>query len=134
MRTLLSLAAFAFLAACSSSTEPSKAGDPSLLFTNNLDHDYVYVTWQDGNAIFGRDSIAPRTANQCVRFTAQPDSARWVITAGETSPGSPTPTTSQGGNWFNPEDRPAWNVVVNPGSGGGGPQIVAAEIDPSLAC
>jgi hypothetical protein len=104
------------LAACGSSTEPNKAGDPSLLITNNMPADYVFVTWQDGNAIIGRDSVAPHTANQCVRFTAQPDSAKWLIVIMDSQLGvSPDRATSTlGGAWFNPADRPAWDVEVNP--------------------
>lgn len=110
---------------CSSSTEPNKAGDPSLLITNNLPFDYVYVTWQDGNAIIGRDSVAPMTALQCVRFLAQPDSAKWIITVTEHSGGSLT-WASVGGNWFNPADRPAWNVIVTSQFPPNGTPLIAA--------
>jgi hypothetical protein len=118
--------------ACGSSTAPGKAGDPSLLITNNLDASYVYITWQDGNAIVGKDSIPPRTANQCVRFLAQPDSAQWIITATENGA-----TASQGGNFFNPADQPAWTVVVSSAGstpGSGSPSIITHVIDPALAC
>lgn len=117
-------------AACSSSTAPaSKAGDPSLLFTNNLDSGWVYITWRDGAVIEGRDSIAPRIASQCVRFTAQPDSAYWTITARENG-GLSTATAP----YFNPESRPAWSVVVSSSGSIGSPQILVKDIDPTLAC
>lgn len=114
--TLLSIA-------CSSSTEPGTAGDPSLLFTNTLDNSYVYVTWRDGQEIFGRDSVAPHTANQCIRFLAQPDSAYWEVTVTEDAQ-----TSAQSYDWFNPADRPAWNVVVSHNTNGS-PSIITTETD-----
>jgi hypothetical protein len=132
MRFISIIGAALVAAACSSSTSPvSKAGDPSLLFTNNLPNDYVYITWQDGNAIIGKDSIPPHTANQCVRFTAQPDSARWVITASETPPGGSIETSSETAPWFNPAARPAWNVRVDHNATGS-PSIFAS--DTTAAC
>ena len=126
MRRFLSLVAVVALAACSSSsTGPaSKAGDPSLLITNNLQSDYVYITWQDGAAIIGHDSVAPRTANQCVRFTAQPDSAYWSITASDPNLG----TSNMTAPYFNPSDRPAWNVVVSEGTNAS-PAIVVTLVN-----
>lgn len=125
MRTALVLLVFA-LAACGSSTEPKDglAGDPSLRITNNLDHDWVYVDWQDGEAIIGRDSVAPGAVDQCVSFLAQPDSAKWVITATQTGGGNPPAQSSVGGVYFNPADRPAWDVIVDPNSNGS-PLIMA---------
>lgn len=119
MRTISILLLLA-IAACGSSTDVKAGNDPSLLFTNNLDRDYVYITWQDGNAIVGRDSIPPHTVGQCVRFTAQPDSAYWSITATESNPNGLQPATANvTAPYFNPTDRPAWNVTVTseyPGS------------------
>jgi hypothetical protein len=113
MKTLSVLFVVLILAACGSSTGPGKAGDPSLLITNDLTSDYVYITWKDGNAIVGRDSVAPRTANQCVRFLAQPDSAYWQATASDNGR-----VSTQSYPYFNPASRPAWKVVVsvNPGN------------------
>lgn len=118
MRRLSVLIVALIAAACSSSTAPSKAGDPSLLFTNNLDSSWVYITWRDGAVIEGRDSIPPRTASQCVRFLAQPDSAYWTITAHDQ--GASSNVTAP---YFNPATRPAWKVVVS--SGQTSPFIVA---------
>lgn len=115
------------VAACGSSTEPRNhtlAGDPSLRITNNLDHDWVYVDWADGDAVVGRDSVAPRTVDQCVRFLAQPDSAKWIITATQTGNGFRPVTASVGGVFFNPADRPAWDVIVDP-NGRDSPLIMA---------
>lgn len=130
MRAVLCFVSLVALAACSSSTAPSSAGDPSLLFTNNLPSDYVYITWKDGNAILGRDSIPPRTASQCVRFTAQPDSAYWSITASETQNGLPTNTANATAPYFNPTSRPAWRVVVDDVSG----VVVIKATDTAIAC
>lgn len=116
-------------AACGSSTAPGGAKDPSLLFTNNLDSSWVYITWRDGQVIEGRDSIAPRTRSQCVRFLAQPDSAYWTITAHENG-GLATATAP----YFNPASRPAWSVVVNSVGSVGSPSILVSDIDPALAC
>lgn len=111
MRYLLA-SAILFLSACGSSTD-LKAGDPSILVTNDLPSNWVYVTWKDGQGIVGRDSVAPRTANQCVRFLAQPDSAYWEASATEN--GSTEIIRSP--TWFNPSDRPAWSLHVFAGSG-----------------
>lgn len=109
----ISVAFLVLVAACSSSTAPSKAGDPSLLFTNTTGS-WVYVTWQDGAAIFGKDSIPPRTDSQCVRFLAQPDSAFWHIEINDPIGGSAAQTAP----YFNPADRPAWRVIVSSSSSG----------------
>jgi hypothetical protein len=132
MRVIIAAIALA-LTACGSSTEPKPggAGDPSVLVINDLDHDYVYVDWQDGNAIVGRDSVAPHTANQCIRFLAQPDSAKLIVTATETTVGSGgvDPSHSEGGNWFNPADAPAWTVSVSSGGAHNGPVFHLVETD-----
>lgn len=123
MRTLAVLLLSVAIVACGGSTEP-KGGDPSLLITNNLDHDWVQVVWQDGNSIFGRDSVPPRMANQCVRFTAQPDSAYWSITTTPTNAnGIQMGRFNQTAPFFNPADRPAWKVTV--GTDG---DILAVEV------
>lgn len=107
MRALVAAFVLA-LAACGSSTDPSKAGDPSLLFTNDTGS-WVYVTWRDGDAIEGKDSVPPRTPSQCVRFLAQPDSAYWDISVNDPIGGSAEVTAP----YFNPADRPAWRVTVS---------------------
>jgi ABC-type phosphate transport system substrate-binding protein len=106
-RSLGLIVAALIVAACGSSTAPGKAGDPSLLFTNNTDS-WVFVTWRDGITIAGADSVAPRTQSQCVRFLAQPDSAYWAIKV-NTVDGSAEQTAP----YFNPADRPAWRVIVS---------------------
>jgi hypothetical protein len=114
------LFAFCLLAivACGSSTEPGKAGDPSILVTNNLQSDWVYITWKDGQSVLGRDSVAPRTVDQCVRFLAQPDSAYWEAIA--TEKGSTGTITSgvagEPTEYFNPSSRPAWSLTVLEGA------------------
>jgi hypothetical protein len=100
------------LGACSGATGPS-AGDPSILVTNDLPSSWVYVTWKDGQGIVGRDSVAPRTVGQCVRFTAQPDSAYWEAVATENG----ATTIVRSPTWFNPSDRPAWSLDVTEGLG-----------------
>lgn len=116
-----------FCAACGSSTEPL-AGDPALLVTNDLDASWVFVTWKDGQGIIGRDSVPPRTASQCIRFTAQPDSAYWQISASENGH-----TTEQTAAWFNPSDRPAWSVHVYEGGGVVSVPVILAQ-DTEMAC
>lgn len=125
MRALPVLLIVAFLGACSSSTEPSKAGDPSILVTNDLPSDWVYITWKDGLGIVGRDSVAPRTASQCVRFLAQPDSAYWEATTVENGY-SATVTSAE---WFNPADAPAWSIHVFDGGNPAVPAILQSLTD-----
>ncbi len=113
MRRLL--AGLLFVVACSGTTEPkSKAGDPSILVTNNLGV-YTYITWKDGQGIVGRDSVAGHIT-QCVRFLAQPDSAYWEASATEAVGGNPESTgtiRNPAVGFFNPADRPAWTLVVS---------------------
>jgi hypothetical protein len=126
MRKLVVLLAAIAIAACSSSTAPNKAGDPSLLFTNNLDTP-VYLTWQDGTAIVGVDTIPAHAVNHCSRFTAQPDSAYFQIVATEIDRGTPA-TTTVTAPWFNPATRPAWTVVVS-FNAQGSPIVLTALVD-----
>lgn len=102
MRRLLVLLS---VLACSSST--GLAGDPTILVTNDLPADWVFVNWKDGQGILGRDSVAPRTV-KCVRFLAQPDSAYWEATATENN----STTGVRSPSWFNPASRPAWTLRV----------------------
>jgi hypothetical protein len=128
MRSLFFALCVLTISACGSSTEP-KADDPSLLFTNNLDQP-VYLTWQDGQAILGRDTIPPHAVNHCSRFLAQPDSAYFQIVATEIYGGTPLTSTITA-SWFNPADRPAWTVTVD-FAAGGSPFIYVSETD--VAC
>jgi hypothetical protein len=123
MRAVFAAACLFVLAACGSSTDPSKAGDPSLLITNNLDSTWVYITWRDGAVIEGRDSVPPRTASQCVRFLAQPDSAYWDVRVQVN-----TIVTTQTYPYFNPADRPAWRVVVYDKAGSPGPVSILTTL------
>src|SRR4051812_22094590 len=109
MRPILVMLAIA-LTACSSSTEPSGAGDPSILVTNDLPSSWVYISWKDGNSVLGQDSVAARST-KCVRFLAQPDSAYWDATATENG----YTTIVRSPECFNPADRPAWRVTVYEG-------------------
>jgi hypothetical protein len=98
------------VAGCGGSTAPGNGGNTSLLMTNKLLDNFVYITWKNGEGVSGKDSVVPGMTNQCVRFTA-PDSASWIINAAETNGG----TASVGGNWYHPPDRAAWTVIVLPG-------------------
>lgn len=118
----VALMSLSILMACGGSTEPGKAGDPSILVSNHLSSSWVYITWKDGQGVAGRDSVAPQTLNQCVRFLAQPDSAYWEARVNDDPPGGgwaqqATPA------WFNPADRPAWTLQAYPG----GPVLLAAD-------
>jgi hypothetical protein len=122
MRTLLLSALFLPMIACGGSTEP-KGGDPSLLFSNSTSAP-VYLTWQDGQQIFGRDTIPPHTVGHCSRFLAQPDSAQFEITASENG-GLSTYTAP----FFDPAARPAWTVDVSSDRTGGTPNITVNLVD-----
>lgn len=116
----------ALFAACGSSTDSdNRDGDPSLLFSNETSVP-VYLTWQDGNEIFGKDTIPPHTSAQCSRFVAQPDSAQFQIISTEN--GAQSTYTAP---FFNPADRPAWTVAVTP-SGSGSPYILVTLVE--IAC
>lgn len=114
-----------FVVACGSSTDLGNQRDPSLLFTNALGTP-VYLTWQDGEAILGRDTIPPHSVGHCSHFLAQPDSAYFQIVASNDENGAQTVYTAP---WFNPESRPAWTVDVTADRTGGSPNIVVNLVD-----
>ena len=103
----IAIALAVLLTACGSSST-GLAGDPSLLFSNST-ASWVYVTWRDGAVIEGKDSVPPHTNSQCVRFLAQPDSAYWDIKINDPIGG----TAEQTAPYFNPADRPAWQVDIS---------------------
>jgi hypothetical protein len=104
-----------FAAACSSSTAPSKVGG-SLLFTNHLSVP-VYLAWQDGLQVIGRDTIPAGAVARCSRFLAQEDSAYFQITATNLTGGVPA-TTTYTAPFFDPDDSPAWTVDVSADANG----------------
>lgn len=126
----IAIALAVLLTACGSSST-GLAGDPSILVTNDLQSSWVYVTWKDGQGIVGRDSVAPRTANHCVRFLAQPDSAYWEATATENGSLS---TVRSPGPWFNPASRPAWSLHVYDDPKTPVPVPVMLQADASAEC
>ena len=52
------------VAGCGGSTAPGNGGNTSLLMTNKLLDNFVYITWKNGRS-FRPDSVA-RGDNQCV--------------------------------------------------------------------
>ena len=102
------------LVACDGSTAPQPVTHPSLLVTNNLAHDWVYVVWMGahGQVLFA-DSVGPKVSRRCVRL--QPvaaDSAHWTLTAGESSEGS-TLTSAVMSPWYQVGDLRALGVLVS---------------------
>lgn len=114
------------LAACGDSAGPNGLLDPSLLFNNQLNSP-VYLTWRDGNAIVGYDTIPAHTVNHCSHFLAQADSAYFEIVATD-NVGGATATSIVTAPWFHPEARPAWIVDITPVAGGS-PAISIREVD-----
>jgi hypothetical protein len=86
---------------------------PSLLITNKLVGNRVYVTWTDAaGQILTSDSVGPRVSKRCVRL--QPvvsDSAQWTVRATESNEGTPL-TSSVVSYWYHVGDRRAFEVLV----------------------
>jgi hypothetical protein len=99
---------------CGESTDPkAESPGPSLLITNTLSAEKVYVTWNDaaGRLLFA-DSVGPRVSNRCIRL--QPvtaDSAQWTLKATVILDFSPLISTVTS-YWFHPGDRRAAEVIV----------------------
>lgn len=110
------------LTACGSSITDNGKLDPSLLFNNHLSSP-VYLTWQDGNAIIGYDTIPAGAIGHCSHFEAQADSAYFQIVA--TDHGATSTITAP---WFHPLSRPAWTVDVTPNTIDS-PSILIKETD-----
>jgi hypothetical protein len=94
-------------------SEPRIPLGPSLLITNTLDNDKVYVVWNDASgARLGTDSVGPRISNRCVRLRpVDADSAQWTLTATELVNGVRL-TSTVSSYWFHPGDVRAAEALV----------------------
>lgn len=115
------------LTACGSDITDAGKFDPSLLFNNHLSYP-VYLTWQDGNAIVGYDTIPAGAMGHCSHFDAQADSAYFQIIATDYPPGLGAQTSTITAPWFHPLARPAWTVDVT-ANGNASPLILIQETD-----
>lgn len=104
---------FVVVTACGGTSEPRISLGPSLLITNTLDNEKVYVVWNDASgARLGTDSVGPRVSNRCVRLRpVNADSAQWTLTATE-SVGGVRLTSTVTSYWFHPGDVRAAEVLV----------------------
>ncbi len=117
IRLMAALLLFGLIACDGGVSDPQPATAPSLLVTNNLFRDRVYVAWKgpDGQLLL-KDSVGPRLSRRCVRL--QPvatDSAQWTLTASEIIDGVPL-TSIAISYWFHVGDRRAFEIVVLSGS------------------
>jgi len=102
--------------ACGESTEPRTPIGPSLLITNTLTSEHVYVDWNDGlGGLIQSDSVGPGVPKRCIRL--QPvvtDSARWIVRATQQQGVGPPLTSSVRSHWFHAGDVRAGEVFVGP--------------------
>lgn len=102
--------------ACGGVSEPQAQTPtaPSLLITNKLAHDSVYLSWTSFNGrLLSADTVGPGVSRRCARL--QPvaiDSAHWSLTATEVVGGQPL-TSIFGSNWYHVGDLRAVEAVVS---------------------
>jgi hypothetical protein len=106
-------------------SEPKIPLGPSLLITNALVNDKVYVAWNDASdSRLSTDSVGPRVSNRCIRLRpVDADSAQWTLTATELVDGVRL-TSTVTSYWFHPGDVRAAEVLVI-SSQQGSPNIMA---------
>ena len=94
-------------------SEPRIPLAPSLLITNALVSDKVYVAWNDASDIrLSTDSVGPRVSNRCIRLRpVDADSAQWTLTATELVDGVRL-TSTVTSYWFHLGDVRAAEVMV----------------------
>ena len=112
-RPIAALLLFGVIACDGGVSDPQPATAPSLLITNNLLYDRVYVAWNgaDGQLLF-KDSVGPGLSRRCVHL--QPvatDSAQWRLTASEMVDGVRL-TSFATSYWFHVGDLRAFEIVV----------------------
>jgi hypothetical protein len=118
-RSLRTVGRFCFLPllvvvnACGGTSEPRIPVGPSLLITNALVSDKVYVAWNDASdSRLSTDSVGPRVSNRCIRLRpVDADSAQWTLTATELVDGVRL-TSTVTSYWFHPGDVRAAEVLV----------------------
>jgi hypothetical protein len=110
---------------CGGTNDPRIPLAPSLLITNTLANDKVYVEWNDAaDRRLGTDSIGPRISNRCIRLRpVDTDSAQWTLTASE-SVGGVRLTSTVTSYWYHASDVRASEVLVI-SSQQGSPSIMA---------
>lgn len=110
---------------CGGTIGPTIPLAPSLLITNTLLNDKVYVAWNDAAATrLSTDSVGPRVSNRCIHLRpVDADSAQWTLTATEFVDGVRL-TSTVTSYWFHPGDVRAAEVLVI-SSGQGSPSIMA---------
>lgn len=106
-------------------SEPRIPLAPSLLITNALVSDKVYVAWNDASdSRLSTDSVGPHVSNRCIRLRpVDADSAQWTLTATELVDGVRL-TSTVTSYWFHPGDVRAAEVMVI-SSQQGSPTIMA---------
>jgi hypothetical protein len=99
--------------ACGGTSEPGISIGPTLLITNTLDNEKVYVAWHDASgARLGTDSVGPHISNRCVRLRpVDADSAQWTLTATAFVNGVLL-TSTVSSYWFHPGDVRAAEALV----------------------
>jgi hypothetical protein len=132
-RPLLTIGLFCFIPllvlvnACggTGTSEPRIPLAPSLLISNALVGDKVYVAWNDASGSrLSTDSVGPGLSNRCIRLRpVDADSAQWTLTATESVAGVRL-TSTVISYWFHPGDvRAAEALVIS--SQQGSPTILA---------
>jgi hypothetical protein len=126
-RTLVAVLGCVLLyTACSHSATGPKAGDPTVLVTNEVANSPLYFTWRDGQGVVGADTIPGGTIGRCERFTARADSAYFHDSISDAASASGNYSTYTA-PWFDPAARPAFTMVVTSGAPYGGPQILVRD-------
>lgn len=125
VRRFCSLPLLVVVNACGGTTEPEIPLGPSLLITNALVRDKVYVEWNDASDTrLSTDSVGPGVSNRCIRLRpVDADSAQWTLTATEFVDGVRL-TSTVSSYWFHPGDVRAAEVLVI-SSQQGSPSMIA---------
>ena len=99
--------------ACGGASDPRSPLTPSLLITNTLVNDKVYVEWNDAaDRHLSTDSIGPGVSNRCIRLRpVDADSAQWTLTATESVDGVRL-TSTVTSYWYHLGDVRASEVLV----------------------
>lgn len=99
---------------------------PSLLITNKLARDSVYLSWTGADGrLLSADTVGPGVSRRCSRL--QPvvsDSAHWALTATEVVGGLPL-TSILTSNWYHVGDLRAVEAVVSSSGQLRSPDILA---------
>ena len=108
-------------------SDPQTASGPSLLITNNLSHNSVYLTWiAEQGGLLSADTVPPHISNLCVRLqpVAAGDSAQCTLNATELVDGVLLTSTIRS-YWYRGGDRRAFEVLVQSSQQIRSPDILA---------